>query len=268
MAIPTPYAGAYYPIYNSGVGQYLPPTQQMPFDLVSTLLVAFAHAYPVGSTKAAELRLEEGQPDEPTRLPLLIGIARRVNPGIKILISLGWGQNDWTYISDDIVSKTNNFPASVVAFVRQFGLDGFDIDDESIDGSSGTITQEDFDQVVRNLRAALDAASAEDGKPYFLSITPADGSGQVDTANRGCFDLINAQNYGATDPSYFTALGYPRNQIAWGVDVSNCAPAMPSSADLKGLAGIFQWNMTGDSACSNFEFTKAIAEAVHYPPSE
>jgi chitinase len=262
-AFPTPYAGTYYPIYNSGVNQYIPPTPGMPFDKVSAMFVAFAHAYPVGNTAAAQLSLEEGQPEEPTRLPLLVSVARAANPGMTILITLGWGKNDWTYISNDYTSGSNNFPASVVAFIRQYQLDGFDIDDESINSSSGYITQSNFDAVIKNIRDALDSASAADGKPYYLTITPAFGTAQVDKTNMGCFDLINAQCYGGSYPQNFTSLGYPKNQIAWGINSEGCHPNYPTPADYAGLAGIFNWTMSADSAC-NYKYTLQIAQDVGY----
>jgi hypothetical protein len=60
MAIPTPYAGSYYPIYNSGPNQYIPPTNSKPFDKLSVIRVAFANAYSatLASTNSAVLRLE------------------------------------------------------------------------------------------------------------------------------------------------------------------------------------------------------------------
>lgn len=89
QAFPTPYAGTYYPIYNSGVKQYIPPTPDMPFAQVSAIFVAFAHAYPAGTGPGAQLQLEQGQTEEPARLQLLTSVARKVNPNVKILISLG-----------------------------------------------------------------------------------------------------------------------------------------------------------------------------------
>ncbi|MGZ8223384.1 MAG: glycosyl hydrolase family 18 protein [Methylobacter sp.] len=264
MSFPTPYAGTYYPIYNSGPNQYIPPTESMPFDKISAIFVAFAHAYPT-SANGAELQLEQGQPDEPTRLPLLTSTARKVNPGIKILISLGWGQNDWTYISNDYTGGINSFPASVVALIRQYQLDGFDIDDESINGSSGFISQNNFDAVIKNIRNALDAASAEDNKPYYLTITPAGGCAQVDSTNMNYFDLINAQCYGGSFPHDLEALGYPKNQIAWGIDTEPTTPDYPAQSDYEGLAGIFNWTLSADSA-HDYEYTLKIASDVGYPP--
>lgn len=263
---PTPYAGTYYPIYNSGKNQYIVPLATMPFDKVSAMFVAFAHAYSLNANdpgQGATLQFERGQAKEPARLLLLTGVARAVNRGIKILISLGYGQGDWQAIAADYRSKANQFVPSVVSFLRQHGLDGFDIDDESVSG----IAQEEFDGVIRNLRNALDTASAEDGKPYFLTITPAFGTAQVTTSNMNNFDLINAQCYGRSTPGEFVALGYPKNQIAFGIDSEGCAPVYPTPQEIQGLAGIFNWTMSADKDCSNFQYTKKIAADVGYGQS-
>jgi GH18 family chitinase len=265
QAFPTPYAGTYYPIYNSGPNQYIPPAPDMPFGQVSAIFVAFAHAYPAGTGQGARLQLEQGQPEEPARLQLLCSVARQVNPNIKILISLGWGHNDWTYISDDYTSGTNGFPSSVVALIREYGLDGFDIDDESVGGSSGSITQRDFDAVIQNIRNALDAAGRADGKTYYLTIAPAFGTAQVTQENMGNFALINAQCYGGSNPSQFIEMGYPGRQVAWGIDTEGCSPAYPSQSEYQGLAGIFNWTMSADSACG-FRYTRQIAADVGYSP--
>jgi chitinase len=69
----------------------------------------------------------------------------------------------------------------------------------------------DFDEVIANLREALDTASIKDGKPYFFSITPAgnntSSSGvadtQLDEKNAKNFDLINVQSYYANSNAGF-----------------------------------------------------------------
>lgn len=261
-AFPTPYAGSYYPIYNSGTNQYIPPTASMPFNKISSLFVAFAHAYQIGSTSGAQLLLETDQPDEPARLSNLVQVARAANPGIKILISLGWGKDDWTYISNDYTSGQNQFASSVVKLVQQYGLDGFDIDDESIGGSSGNITQENFNAVVQNIRTALNAAGTAD-KPLYFTITPAFGTAQVTEDNMACFDLVNCQCYGGTVPSEIIGLGYPANQVAWGIDSEGGTASMPTPQQYQGLAGIFNWTMSADSNY-DFKYTNQIATAVGY----
>ncbi|HHF7374184.1 glycoside hydrolase family 18 protein [Legionella bozemanae] len=274
---PLPYAGTYYPIYNFGAGQWLPPNQVPipPFNRVSAIFVAFAHTY--AWQNGAIFTYEEGQPNEPARLALLVQSARIGNPNIKILISLGWGKKDWTYINNDYVNHANIFVPSVIQFIRSNHLDGLDIDDESIGDSSGSIPQANFDGVIANLRNALNYASLQDGKPYYLTITPAGNNDepggiaatQVDILNARSFDLINIQTYfadGSWGKDFFNALvaiGYPKKQIANGIDVqeTNCDPDYPPYI---GLAGIFNWNMTKDSTCSNYANTVTIANLVGY----
>lgn len=272
---PLPYAGTFYPIYNSGAGQWLPPNQAPipPFNRVSAIFVAFAHAYP--KQNGAIFTYEAGQPDEPARLALLVKSARAGNSNLNIIMSLGWGKKDWAAINNDYVNHANIFVPSAIQFIRSNKLDGIDIDDESIGASSGSISQTNFDGVVANLRNALNYASLQDGKPYYLTITPAGNNDepggientQVDAQNAKSFDLINIQSYFSEDfaRDFFNALvaiGYPKKQIANGIDTEqNCSPLYPPYI---GLAGIFNWNMTKDSTCSNFANTVTIANLVGY----
>ena len=269
------YAGTFYPLYNSGPGQWIVPTSSMPFDKVSDILVAFAHAYPKG--KGATLEFEENQPKEAARLAQLEHVARAKNRHIKILVTLGWGHRDWDYIAHDRANKAGLFVPSVIAFLKSNHLDGFDIDDESIGWpDTGTISQHDFDAVVGELRHELDKASAP-GHTFYLVITPAGDSDepggidrtQIDAANVKKFDWINLQTYWSSIWSEnmidaLTALKYPRERIAVGVNTERCHPDFPYSYD--GLKGIFNWNMSGDSACK-FTYTKQIATDVGYPPA-
>jgi len=150
-----------------------------------------------------------------------------------------------------------------VALIRDYGLDGFDIDDEEIGKSSGKIEEADFNGVIQNLRNALDAAGDADGKTYYLTITPGFGAGNVTKANMANFDLINAQCYGLSYPRHFTALDYPEKQIARGVSTERTVPNYPTKKDYEKLAGIFNWSMSADSA-RQFQFTKQIAKDVGY----
>ena len=266
---PSAYAGAYYPLYNSGVNQWIEPTDAMPFDKVSVIFAAFAHAYRRGS--GAALLFEA--PNEPARLHRLMETARKKNPHVKVLISLGWGHDDWTYISNDYVHKADLFVPSVIQLVRSNDLDGFDIDDEDIGSSSGEISQSAFDGVIASLRSALNAASSQDNKPYYLDITPAgnnDDTGglastQVDAQNARSFDLINIQSYfrqtwGDDFVAALQSINYPAKQTAPGINTEGCAPEFPKYA---GFAGMFDWNMSADSAC-HFKYTLEIAQDVGY----
>jgi GH18 family chitinase len=251
----------------------------MPFDKVSMVFFAFAHAYPLDRhdwRKGAELRFQDGQPDQAGRVRQVMDIARHVNPKIQFMISLGWQMNDWSYISADYVFGVNNFPASVAKMVRDHGFDGFDIDDEGIGeppvppnpcGSpSGCITQADFNGVVANIRRSLDGTVRRGAQPPFLSITPASGAGHVSKENVPNFDLFNPQTYAWSRPSNFTALGALPKQVSWGINTEEPSVVYPSPSDYAGLAGIFNWSFSADSANHQFRYTARIAKDVGYPP--
>jgi hypothetical protein len=252
---PTPYAGSYYPIF----GTWTEPNEQTRFDLVSTLLIAFAHAYAVGAkpdgTTGATLQLEKGQPDQEKRLLKLVSVARTVNPKIRILLSLGWNLNDWTYISGDCTLAQPMFPPSVVALVNKYGLDGFDIDDENIGpgGTSGNISPANFALVASRIRTLLrenqyqSITPANNGPPY-MPITPQ---------NMNSFNLINCQNYGGYDASQIPA-GYT-GLVAYGLLAGNTYTNKP------GYKGAFDWALP-DDAKKGYPTTKSIAAAVGYPP--
>ena len=264
-----PQAGSFYPIYNNGTSQYIPPTLTMPFNKISTLYVAFAHVYPDTKSGAIKLEFEKGHPgqlQESKRLALLVRTAKIVNPNIKIIISLGWGKSpsDWSYISEDYTSGKNNFPKSIVNFIRTNHLDGFDIDDESV----FDISQANFDTVAGNIKKALNKASWKDNKDYYFTITPAFGKANVDTSNMHNFDMVNAQNYGGTTEQVFVKLGVPKEKITVGVN-SEASCSSQNFPDHKGLAGIFNWSMSADSNCEpSFNITNAIANDVGYPKKQ
>lgn len=279
MTIPTPYAGTYYPIYNSGTNQYIPALPSMPFNKVSMLFFAFAHAYPVASNHAA-LTLEEGQPLEPARIAEVMLVAKSVNPQLLFMISLGWGKNDWTYINTDYETYMSSgggniqnfaFGQSVVSLLRTYNLDGFDIDDESLPGTSGYISQQNFNGVIALIRQTLDAASKQDGKPYYFSITPAGGTAMITSDNIGNFDLINTQDYGGSSYQYdFKDMpGANIGMFAYGVN-SEASQDLPSSSEIAGMAGVFNWSFSADSSDSNppFAVTNGIAQLVGYNASE
>lgn len=272
---PTPFAGAYYPIYGDPVkDQYFPPTDTTPFDKVSALFIAFAHAYPIDPAnldKGAVVDLERGQSDEANRLNRVTYYARRANPAIKIILSLGWEHNDWTYISHDYTSGQNQFAASVLTILRFFQLDGFDIDDESIgddptncSSPSGCITQASFNGVVQNLRRALDSASQTDHKPYYLTIAPAVSTGHVTKDNAANFDLINPQSYASSFPDDFKTIVTDPKRLSWGINTESVN--YPDPTKYAKLAGIFDWSISADYYRYNFAYTQKIAKDVGYRP--
>lgn len=114
------------------------------------------------------------------------------NPDIKLILSLGgWGAAGF---SEAAMTSENRirFAASAVELIREYDLDGIDIDWEypcyrvaGIDGSE--LDRVNFTLLLEVFRIALDRAAEKD---YLLTI--AAGGGEYFTA---CTDMKNAQQY-------------------------------------------------------------------------
>ena len=102
---------------------------------------------------------------------------RSKNDRLKLLIAVG-GWMGSKYFSDAAASQQSRkrLADSAVAFARNYGFDGIDLDWEYpvSGGKQNNIRRaedrENFTLLVQALRAALDAASKADGKRYLLTV--------------------------------------------------------------------------------------------------
>ena len=100
---------------------------------------------------------------------------KRDNPDLKIIISIGgwaWSEN----FSDAVLTETSRekFASSAVQIVKQYDLDGVDIDWEypGMPGEDNVYRPEDkqnFTLMFKSLREKLDELKVEKNKPYFLT---------------------------------------------------------------------------------------------------
>lgn len=108
------------------------------------------------------------------------------NPGLKTLISVG----GWTYsdkFSDAALNEQSRsaFAENSVAFIKQYGFDGIDIDWEyPVGGGLSTNSnrpedRQNFTLLLKKLRERLDAEGAKDGKKYILSFAGGAGSSYI-----------------------------------------------------------------------------------------
>jgi len=136
---------------------------------------------------------------------------KKKNPDLKIVISIGgwaWSEN----FSDAVLTESSRlkFAKSSVDIVRQYDLDGVDIDWEypgeaGVPCVAGEVCarpddKQNFVTLARELRAALDAAGTQDGKHYGITmaagVTPryvGDGQWLKDLA--ASLDWINLMTY-------------------------------------------------------------------------
>jgi chitinase len=108
---------------------------------------------------------------------------KRENPALRVLVSVGGWEAEG--FSDAALTEASRaiFTESAVAFVRRHRLDGMDLDWEYPGQGVAGIKyraedKRNFTRLLARLRAALDAASAADGRSasdrYLLTIASAD----------------------------------------------------------------------------------------------
>lgn len=140
----------------------------------------------------------------------LLNKFKKQHPGVKTLVSIGGWAETGGYFDDNgnrvasggfysmttnadnsvNVAGINTFADSVVAFLRQYGFDGADIDYEYPSSMKDSGNPDDFaisnarraglvasyQVLMKTLREKLDAASVQDGKHYLLTIaSPSSG---------------------------------------------------------------------------------------------
>jgi len=128
------------------------------------------------------------------------------NPNLKLLVSVGgWSWSD--HFSRVAMNEETRraFANSVVDFLREYDLDGLDVDWEyPVEGgedsnSRSPLDRENFPLLMKVVREALDAAGSVDGKYYLLTIAAAQSDAFVvnsDLSHSSAYlDFINIMTY-------------------------------------------------------------------------
>jgi len=131
---------------------------------------------------------------------------REDNPHLKLLVSVGgwsWSKNFSNMAADEINRRL--FANSVVDFLREYELNGIDIDweypveDGEEHNSRSPEDKQNFTLLMQAVREALDAAGSVDGQYYLLTIASGQGDNFVnnaDLANSSAYlDFINIMTY-------------------------------------------------------------------------
>jgi hypothetical protein len=231
--------------------QYGRIVAKAPFDKCNLLILAFVHA--VQNDKGEYVAQftngrDNGFPYDPKdsdadRVNLIVQTARNKNPGIRILLSLGYDGNE----VGNAASTPVPFADSVRALAETYGLNGLDIDFEFPDSihSSALLT------LAQQLRTSLNAAKPK--RPVVLTITPAQKEG-LDAKALQAFDYTMPQSYG-NNPSYADQyakiLNNSYSQIVYGVSTEGPIGQTNDPADYvaaaKKAAGFFGWRLDNDS---------------------
>ena len=179
------------------------------------------------------------------------------NPRLKVLASVGgWEAEGFSDAALTAESRAR-FAASAVAFIRRHRLDGVDLDWEYPGQGVAGIRfraedRENFTLLLRDLRAALDAASRADGRDpdrYLLTIASADREYfdhtqmdrlhvYLDWINVMAYDFFNrlTPTTGHHAGLYASAFAAPRDRNASDSIAQHLAAGIPPEKLVLGVA--------------------------------
>jgi hypothetical protein len=247
--------------------------ETIPWKKVNRIYIGFATVHdgvltdlPAGSSADDEVRREETQ----ARIRNVVALCRQNNPGAEIFITSNFDEEklDPEYLL--AAQDPQKFADSVVDYLKEYGLDGYDMDWESrqIDDYAPQLTS--------LLEACHDRFAAEGnspgGHPYLLTHTvwPGVESPETVAGLKDSVDQLNLMTYGPGDTydlaSYATAYhdaGFPYEKMIGGVesesgygesgghDTQESVAAKCTYIKENNLAGLFEWRMDNDMRPDN-----------------
>ncbi len=164
---PSRVIGQYIGIFNDAAVDNFNPilAKNPPFDLWDITFIAFLHTFPHAGAYVVDFENARGggapNPGDTDgdRVAKLIAAARKKNPAMKFVISLGYGSSDLA----NAATTPEAFADSVVKLLQDNDLDGFDIDYEEI--NTLEMSDEAFRILITTIRNRLD----QTGKNICLS---------------------------------------------------------------------------------------------------
>ena len=259
------------------------------YRAVDTLLIGFLDTVPtsastVPSGDGNSYTLANGPASHPDGLTnadymrFVVRDARATNPGIRILATLAWGD-------DDVISRifkgatgqagqraAESFARNLVLFLRHWNLDGLDVDWESplSDGTSVEQFKLFFDAVGVAFRGA--------SPPLYLTLSPATADNLDASAVNDNVAFVNLQLYsGFTSRSAFTRAGIKEELLAYGAkfesDTGGVSPTHPghqsaSNSYQEALKGgytvITQWRLNSGNFIYEQDQQQELHKLVHH----
>ncbi len=228
-------SGTNYNSPNSSYQQLIRNNVYQSVDILNicflTTLPTSATTVPKGDGSSYTLSTGNPPPSHPGGLTnqdymkFVIRDARKNNPNIKIAVTLVYGPASSNPNSNgkaiaNIFSNTkvspqqnaDHFAANMMAYFKEYDLDGFDIDWES--ELSDVTTQQQFAMVVNAIGAQF---QKQTGRQCYLTLSPAVNTNLDAAAVNNNVDFINLQLYsGFTDPGDFTSIGINSKLFAYG----------------------------------------------------
>jgi GH18 family chitinase len=203
------------------------------------------------------------------RIREMVALCHENNPDMEIFITSNFGGDlDTEYLA--AAQDPQKFADSVLAYMKEYDLDGYDMDWESsrIDDYAPQLTS-----LLSTCHATFAAAGNNPhGRPYLLTHTvwPGVESAETVAVLNDSVDQINIMSYGTGDKydlvSYadsYAAAGFPYEKMIGGVEsesayTDNVGPDTEASVAAKcayvkehNLAGLFEWRIDNDMRPDN-----------------
>ena len=234
-------ASSFQNLITYGVYNYL--------DMVN---ICFANTVPTssttvptgnGSSHTVELQAADhsGGITNDQYMQWIIQDARQMNPDIKILLTLGYANDEFTQIFSGPESgwqaQATAYANNVVAYLKNYGLNGFDIDWEW--NFSTDTPKSMMSMVLQALRTAFNAQP----QLYYLTLSPATNEHLDGTVVNDTIDFINIQLYcDCTGPGDYTRIGISQSLLAYGAkfeskNSDDTAPYQNAQGAYSGMTG-------------------------------
>jgi hypothetical protein len=214
--------------YNSPNSCYQALIQNNVYQSVDIVYLCFVSTTPTGpntipSGDGSSYTITTGSVSHPGGLTnqdymeYILRDARANNPNSKVAVTLVYGDgnvlaNIFPNPAQPDQQSADNFAANLLAYLRYYGLDGFDIDWESPLSDQTTVDQ--FRLLINAIGAQF---KQQTDKHFYLTLSPA-AVGNLDAgAVNANMDFINLQLYsGFTFPGDFTQAGVNASLFAYG----------------------------------------------------
>lgn len=246
---------------------------QIPWNKINRLYIGFATLedgvltdMPVGDSAENTTRRAEMQ----SRIHTIVSLCRQNNPDAEIFITSNFGAEELDPQYLLAAEDPQKFADSVLAYLKEYDLDGYDMDWESrsIDNYAPQLTS--LLSACHNRFAA--GGTSPRGKPYLLTHTvwPGVESAETVAGLADAVDQLNLMTYGPGDTydlaSYaaeYNAAGFPYQKMIGGIesedgygesgghDTQESVGAKCRFVKANNLAGLFEWRIDNDMRPDN-----------------
>jgi hypothetical protein len=262
----TPVIGAYFYFFDDGYDNTMVVSDSIPWNEINRLYIAFAT---VRDGQLVNILVNESPDTADERIHTIVRLCREQNPDAEIFIS----SNPGSSVSGEYVRAADDpevFAASVLRYLKEYNLDGYDMDWE--DPDINLYSDEQTALLKACSRVFTDANLNSRDKPYGLTCTiwpgvhvPDDIAGFVPYTDQ--FNLMTygpgnendleryAEEYNEAGVPYSMMIGGVESEIDYsengGHDTGESIQKKAKVVSDYGMAGLMNWRIDNDMVMQN-----------------